>query len=307
MLDAFVQDLALTGSGPGPSGLDFFSTVEPPTGEVRVAEGLAFPKTELLDSPVILLDEILDFEQPSETASLNLILASFEVVPSDETLDLLDPEHDTAYVWGEKLVGDDTPRSGGGGRYVPRTAGDGGETSDPPPPPFTWTDPLQPTENACANESIKITVDGNNVTITATISFVGAGADAATNAQLVNAVSSKWTGNFGPYSVTTNITMGSGGSTANVSDSPFGQPYIDRLGGTNIQTFTLQGVEFSHFTLDSFAHEFGHALGLMDFYDTRGNKGRHPDYDNNIMGNSAAPPNWQNIRDLIAKRAKGCP
>lgn len=95
------------------------------------------------------------------------------------------------------------------------------------------------------------------------------------------------------------------GLIANVDASPIGQPYTNYLGGSIIQTFTLEGRTDTQaeFTLDSFAHEFGHTLGLMDLYDTQGTKGRHPDYESNIMGISSVRPNWQNIRDLLETAA----
>jgi hypothetical protein len=96
------------------------------------------------------------------------------------------------------------------------------------------------------------------------------------------------------------MTMAPGGIVANVSAMTLGQPFTLGLGGSYIQTFTLDGARPGdvEFTLNSFAHEFGHVLGL-DLYDTGGSMGRAPGYENNIMANSSVGPNWQNFRDLI--------
>lgn len=160
----------------------------------------------------------------------------------------------------------------------------------------------------CANPTIKISVSGNTVTITGNISFEGAGAGTHTDGKLLSHLNNTWSGPFGDYFVTTNMTMGTGGLIANVDASPIGQPSTNGLGGSTIQTFTLEGRNDTQFkyTLDSFAHEFGHTLGLMDLYDTKGTKGQHPDYGISIMGVSSVRPSAQNIRDILEKLAAGC-
>lgn len=198
--------------------------------------------------------------------------------------------------------------------YDPGTGGDPG-TSVPPGPSgggggsgSQWSDPNQPTQNECANSGITITVSGNTITITGQINFEGPGADQNTNNQLLAALNQTWTGPFGSHTVITNMTMGAGGLTANVSGSTVGQPYTSQLGGSYIQTFTLNGASVfgAEFTMDSFAHEFGHTLGLMDLYDWRTGE-RASGYDNNIMGNSSVPPTAQNIQDLLDKLADCAP
>lgn len=85
--------------------------------------------------------------------------------------------------------------------------------------------------------------------------------------------------------------------------TPLGQPSTLGVGGSVINAFTLEGrteIE-SRFTLNSFAHEFGHTLGLINLYDEI-TFAMAPGYENNIMNNEHVLPTWENIRDIPAHR-----
>lgn len=313
MLDVVVQDLGLTNFGLGSVAFDLSLADNALLINGQVLSGFPIIAAEPLDSATIAIDDVFAPAWTAKTASASLFLASSEIVPSDDPSEILDPLRDTAYVWGDRPVGDDTPSTGGGGRYVGRTSGDGGDPPPPPPPPDCnspdvpqWTNPDQPTQNVDPSPALTITVNGNTITITGSMSFDGPGATFNAGTQYVNAINTTWTGQFGSYNVSTNISINSGGITAHLSESHLGGQRAE-LGGDEIWAPTLNGTDPNSdaYNMKKFAHEFGHILGLINLYDET-TSARASNYENNIMNSEHALPNWQNIRDLLKELASGC-
>jgi RHS repeat-associated protein len=157
---------------------------------------------------------------------------------------------------------------------------------------------------------LRISRSGGTTTIiiTGSISFSGAGADPATRTALVEAMSSRWSGFFGPmnrgYHVVTSLIEGRGGILANVSAATSGTAYANAIGGGRLSLFTLPVDLDPVNVLGAAAHEFGHSLGAMDRYDYTRDRTRWFGFENNIMSGALAGRPSAEIFDEIVNRCE---
>ena len=129
--------------------------------------------------------------------------------------------------------------------------------------------PLTPeTLDGCpssVNPQIETSVNGNEITVTATITWSGAGANNSSINAYSNAISSAWTVSFPSVSINTNfISAASGGVPFEISDQQVDDITATRplvLSGLNGITDTQRNNN-----LWIGAHEFGHYLSLADRY-----------------------------------------
>lgn len=242
-----------------------------------------------------------DFEMatPFEEDELDLPMGT----PPPPNDDSVDPNEEQVLVIARRVstgtgweLWRETPVDASGGTNEPVRIDqlDAGEVPDL----VEWSTPEQARENVRANPAITITIVGNTVRITGNITFTGTGNNPAIAAQLLAALNATWSGSFGQYTVVTNLQVGTGSIEVDVRDG-LGRAAILGLGGSTIRTFSQNG-EVTAREVSLFAHEFGHVLGLMDYYDNAHGTGQPPPgYEGSIMYVDTLPPTWQNIRDII--------
>ena len=147
-----------------------------------------------------------------------------------------------------------------------------------------------------------VQVNKNNVTITIPIQYMGPGATPSVIQQFNNSISSWWSGQYGPYTV-----------TVKVIDPPVGAPY------DQVNTFYVPaGDERANVCLDNHrqgwwpansqnspgwvaAREAGHLMGLDDYYDRNTGVPLKP---GDIMAEPYGVPDLQDIKDIIRINSK---
>lgn len=111
------------------------------------------------------------------------------------------------------------------------------------------------------------------------------------------AMNNAWSGNFGRYTVSTQMLQGTGGLTAYINKAPGESPTAD-IGGPNLNLNSAVGATPTQMAYARWAagHELGHSFKLRDQYTEAGpNSG----YENEIMGVDGGKPNETTIDSLL--------
>jgi uncharacterized protein RhaS with RHS repeats len=132
-----------------------------------------------------------------------------------------------------------------------------------------------------------VTASGNDVHITIPIQYSGAGASPAVIDKFNNAIEAAWSGQFGQYNVTTEVTTGS----MNKITVPKGDGRAE-VQGTNRGTWPAERPGWTA------AHEAGHLMRLWDTYDYGTGRAREG-WAGNIMAEQNGKVDERNIRAII--------
>jgi hypothetical protein len=127
-----------------------------------------------------------------------------------------------------------------------------------------------------------------SVAIFLPITFVGAGADPEVVDRMINAIERTWSGQFGNYSVITQVTYG----RENLAWISEGE------GRASVWLFARGGTHGSWFSEDSpwtTAHEAGHMMGLEDWYSDDPQGYKSP----GIMSKRGEPPSATDIFAIL--------
>jgi RHS repeat-associated protein len=149
-----------------------------------------------------------------------------------------------------------------------------------------------------------VRVNGNTVTVTIPISYVGPGVTPQLTEMWNQSIAQTWSGTFGQYNVTTNVIPGGPGiANTNTITVPAGIGRSETVVDGNAGTW---------YALDqtgtpnpwTAAHEAGHLMGLEDQYIDFCSNGKtismpYWGFDNDIMGATTAPVTPADIQGVI--------
>ncbi len=188
----------------------------------------------------------------------------------------------TIFVNGQRLKRSDQTGRGAGGGLAGGVPGSPSERADVSP---------ADQERTCANGVIRMRVsslaDGRTqVTISGAIEFRGAAADVAASGNFyLNAINRIWSGEFGRYSINTDLVRGTGGIIAHIwSSNTYRADAV--LGGAVMTLPTLLGATGPGISIygNAAGHEIGHNMGLVDRYRDHGYPLIQPGYAGSLMG-----------------------
>jgi RHS repeat-associated protein len=205
--------------------------------------------------------------------------------------------------WGRFLQPDQIGYAGGSNLYA-----------------YVGNDPLNNVDPT--GDFAQITQNGNNIVINFPAQFIGSGATPAAIAAYSQRIAGAWTGTFGQYNVTTQVTTPAAGtprSQYNVVDiSPLagnaanGSPFTNAVGGSyiNVAPLTTGSNPVNEYNLNAsdaynlwaVGHEAGHAMGLVDMYNAQGPLSG---YGTNIMAVPQGVPEAQDISNILYMNSIG--
>jgi len=131
-------------------------------------------------------------------------------------------------------------------------------------------------------------VNGNNVTINLPINYSGPGATSAVTDAWNQAISNAWSGQIGPYNVTTTV---SNGPLANQITVPAGDGRAFVNAGDSSGAWPCKRPGWTA------AHESGHLMGLRDMYSD--STGPYPGWEQDIMAARGYGPSVADIAAII--------
>ena len=149
----------------------------------------------------------------------------------------------------------------------------------------------------------------NNVSINFPIVFDGPDATTQAVATYKTAIENAWTGQFGPYNVTTVV-----GDVGNILDprtytevvigpNANNTPYANMIGGNVVHLNPINSFPGSPYNTWTAGHEFGHVLSLPDMY--VGRETALPGYGQNIMGAYGGVVEGQDISNILFLNHRG--
>ncbi|MDR6538476.1 RHS repeat-associated core domain-containing protein, partial [Variovorax soli] len=155
---------------------------------------------------------------------------------------------------------------------------------------------------------VEVATSGNNVTFTYPATFIGAAATPSAIAAYSRAIASAWTGIFGAYSTTMNVTVPTPGAPRDqynvieIADvGAAGRPFANAVGGSYIRLAPLNSdPNTNDYRRWTAGHEVGHTMGLPDMYaESSGRTRPLPQYEGNIMAEASGHPEANDVSNII--------
>jgi hypothetical protein len=128
--------------------------------------------------------------------------------------------------------------------------------------------------------------NSQTVTIVVPIQYDGPGATPETIEKFNNGIKEEWTGQFGPYTVITEVTTSIQGKSSNIVTITDGNGRAKS--SDNSGAFGTPGMDSRP----------GHLIGLQDRYDPETGK-PNEGWENNIMASQGGKVDERNIKDII--------
>ena len=164
---------------------------------------------------------------------------------------------------------------------------------------------------------IHVKVDGNRVTIDLPVQFKGSGLTPERQATIIEGIEKAWSGTFGPYEVTTTVsipppnTPADDINTVTVLDEQNQSTVNPATHEATIYTSERGEQPYSDAQLRFVAaHEAGHLMGEDDHYTMTVDHGfanhiSDPGYEHNVMGERNGTVDWRNIAGIIERARAG--